>query len=225
MQEHSIKLKQERLKDELKHAIPARKLTKSRQGVQLVQFPSIKNARTINCESSIESDFALLLEYDDNVVGYKAQPHTYTLFGTEGNQIKYTPDFEVFYKNSPPRLFEIKPDPWKLDPQLVDKLQFIINYFHNEGIELEVVSASQIRKQPLISNLRKIYSQIHAVNDSSYKHLESELRLRSGKSTIAELNSLTPQPCQFSIMKMLFNGPTANIDSFPLSQTTVVELR
>ena len=77
----------------------------SRVGNVLVELPSLKNGRMISCESrTVEYPCAIMLEMDDDVVGYIVQPDPIELkyIGKNGRRVSvtYTPDFFVFRRGS-----------------------------------------------------------------------------------------------------------------------------
>jgi hypothetical protein len=83
---------------------------------QTGEIPSAKSNRMISYESSIEADFAQILEFDDNVARYIEQPIKIPYIGVDGESHNYTPDFIAYYNTNltpgkyfPTTLFEVKP--------------------------------------------------------------------------------------------------------------------
>jgi len=69
----------------------------------VIKFYSQKNSSHIWCESFLERNHALTLEFDDNVECYTSQPGSIDVHGK-----RYTPDFLVAYHNQKPEFQEVK---------------------------------------------------------------------------------------------------------------------
>src|SRR5690606_9776099 len=65
-----------------------RKVNKSRSGLGVNFFPSLKNKAMMPCESKLERDSCLELEFNKSVIAYRVQPFTIQLSSSE----TYTPD-------------------------------------------------------------------------------------------------------------------------------------
>jgi hypothetical protein len=79
------------------------------------KLPSAKNGAMVQYESSLEEDFASVLEFNIGVIKYVEQPVKIEFKNESGKQCSYTPDFVAFYrkdrqdyKSLPPQLFEVK---------------------------------------------------------------------------------------------------------------------
>jgi hypothetical protein len=216
-------IKDQEFKDYLKYAKPARRLRKGRYGAHIVHFPSLKNDRTIVCESTIEADFALRLEHMPNVIGYLAQPETFT-FWIDGEKSTYTPDFLVYFRHKDPIYIEVKPDDWEIDEALIAQLASYQRVLSKQGHKLQIVSSSEIRIDPLISNLQRIYARIHQVSQNAIEHLSNCLIKTGGKSTIRELRDLDNPPIDQAVMHALFHGPVNHINQRSLNTDFIVEL-
>jgi hypothetical protein len=220
---HHVFTNDQEFRDHLKYAEPARRLRKGRSGTHIVHFPSLKNNRTVVCESTIEADFALRLEHDPDVIGYLAQPETFK-FTIGGVSSPYTPDFLVYYQSSHPIYFEIKPHGWDLDKALSERLTNYQAILNKQGVELRIVSEHEIRIDPLMSNLQRIYSRIHQVTQPALAYLSNCLEKVGGKSTVKELRELSIPPTDQAVMHALFYGPAKHIQQRPLDTDFVVEL-
>jgi hypothetical protein len=89
--------------------MPVRKIPKNYRSVT-GYFPSNINKRSIAYESSLESDFYLLLDYDGEVQSYEEQPFAIK-YSIDGKTSTYTPDCLIRYKehlNKKPVIAEIK---------------------------------------------------------------------------------------------------------------------
>jgi len=87
--------------------MPVRKIPKSYRSVT-GRFPSALNGRCIGCESRLEQEFYLKLEFDRNVCSYEEQP--FKISGEIGDKkVSYTPDCLINYRDGrPDRFVEIK---------------------------------------------------------------------------------------------------------------------
>jgi hypothetical protein len=220
---HHVFTNDQEFRDHLKYAEPARRLRKGRHGARIVHFPSLKNDRTIVCESTVEADFALKLEHAPDVIGYLAQPETFE-FTINGESSSYTPDFLVYFYDSHPIYFEIKPADWDLDRALNERLNNYQGILKKQNIELRVVSEHEIREHPLMTNLQRVYSRIHQVPQAELEHLMSCLKSAGGKVTIRELRQCDIPPTDRAVMHALFYGPREHIQQRPLDTEFVVEL-
>ncbi|WP_371375257.1 hypothetical protein [Thalassotalea aquiviva] len=80
-----------------------RKLHRKHKSKHQINFYSRKNGCHVWCESNLERNFALSLEFDGNVICYTTQPGTINVHGRS-----YTPDFLVMYKSKPAEFIEVK---------------------------------------------------------------------------------------------------------------------
>lgn len=135
---------------------PARKIKKS-SVKNIVRFPSSKNDRTILLESILESEFALLLEYDSKIETYFEQPETFLLKDENGKTHKYTPDFLLVLTNGQNKYIEVKPE------SVVNsgKYSKVFDLFKQRALEIgssfEIITETTIKKEPLLQNLKYFY--------------------------------------------------------------------
>jgi len=71
-------------------------------------FASYKNKTQIAFESTLERDFYMTLEFDENVIKYEEQPMRMYYKYLDGNKRRYTPDTLVTYIDGTQKLFEVK---------------------------------------------------------------------------------------------------------------------
>jgi hypothetical protein len=72
-------------------------------------YPSVKNNRLIPFESLLEADLIVLMEQDQSIMAYAAQPETFR-WKTPSKQVRrYTPDFLVIYSDGQRAYREVKP--------------------------------------------------------------------------------------------------------------------
>lgn len=149
---------------------PVRKIKPSNRSV------TGKHSSTTTCsvhyfESSLERDFLILLEYDEDVVDFVTQPLTID-YVNEGQQRRYTPDVMVYYKDEPrrqPSLCEIK-----YSGELVEKADELKRKFDaaNEysllnGYQFRVFTEKEIRTDRL-SNIKFLSSYSNGIINDSY---------------------------------------------------------
>jgi TnsA-like endonuclease N terminal len=137
-------------------------ITRARQVVSrapwrvVYKFPSIKVRRTVYCESSIELDYAFLLDSDHgDVLYFQEQPGKIT-YHLHGKLHTYTPDFLVI-RRSKKQIVEVKPE------SKVSSEENIIMFGVIEPICLEadhefiVVTDMKIRVQPRLDNIKLLW--------------------------------------------------------------------
>lgn len=153
--------------------MPVRKIPKSFRSVT-GRFPSVLNGRCIGCESRLEQEFYLKLEFDRAVRKYEEQP--FKISGeVDGKSISYTPDCLINYRDGrPDRFVEIKfqGELDKQDEDLEARLTLARNYAEENGLVFDVVTDDHIR-DPALDNYRLIYRFAKPPNnlESQKKHI------------------------------------------------------
>ncbi|MAK65602.1 MAG: hypothetical protein CMH21_01105 [Methylophaga sp.] len=218
-----ITIKMENLQDEIRDADQARHHKKGRLGFSIYHFSSYKNQRTFSCESSIEKDYALRLEYDRNVTGYMCQPETFN-FIILGKKTTYTPDFLVHYADNSSRYVDTKPDVWTDDEEMVDRLHEIKINLNNIGKKLIVVPESKIRQEPLLTNIQMLYQGMHLCSDEAFTVLKNTILQLGNNCTVKDLRAIADGPSELAIRKALFLGNPKHISQEIINEHTIVEL-
>jgi len=137
---------------------------KNMKGKSICRFPSLKpTPNTIYTEGVIEKDFCYHLEVDNEIIEYESQPLGFYYWVGPVRHV-YTPDFQVFYKNSSIKYFEVKElkylddefyasfELWQQQALLLDKT-------------LELVTDEFIYREPLYTNLKHLQ---RARNNGTY---------------------------------------------------------
>jgi len=142
--------------------MPARKIRPSRYSVT-GYAPTTKGTKAQDAESSLEHDFLTLLEYDQRVERYVAQPFTIEWRDSTGAKRRYTPDVIVKYSYIAMRedlhlrttLFEVKPRAvLKADwLELKPKWRSAIGWAKEFGCRFHLVTEKEIRT-PYLANAR-----------------------------------------------------------------------
>ncbi len=149
-----------------------RNLRKPSANKNVYKFVSVKNGRTIMCESSLEFDCCYYLEYSDDVVRYQSQPEGYR-FSYKGKEHPYTPDFLVHKKNGTSCLIEVKPLSQTFSSEFQDKFRQNQIMANELGTPLLLVTDRQIRNDALLNNLKLVHRYSGCIENS--EHLESVL--------------------------------------------------
>jgi len=133
-----------------------REPTKNFSGLFRGKFPSRKLGRMVHWESLLERDAILLFEFSPRVATFREQPYSISYFHT-GRMRRYTPDFELTFRSGHTELVEVKP--WvklqKSDEQ--QRFEAIGSYFNARDMRFRILSDLEIRKRPLLDNLRLLY--------------------------------------------------------------------
>lgn len=179
--------------------MPARKIRPSRYSVT-GYVPTTKGATAQNAESSLEHDFLTLLEYDQRVERYVAQPFTIEWRDSVGAKRRYTPDVIVKYSYVAMRedpylrttVFEVKPRAvlkanWL---ELKPKLRSGIGWAREFGCRFQLVTEAEIRT-PYLANARFLldYRSRHLSDRTDFVGARQQLIAR----TLVELRMTTPR--------------------------------
>ena len=117
------------------------------------KFPSIKAGRMIHCESLLELDLAVVLEFSKAIVRYREQPLT-AHYVFDGRIRRYTPDFEITLASGETMLIEVKPAQKLLDEQERKRFEQIADHFARQGQRFAILTELEIRQTVLLANLR-----------------------------------------------------------------------
>lgn len=207
---------------------PARSIHKKGRKNVIGSFMSAKMQVLVEWESQIERDFMYYLEFDDDVRGYTSQPTRYRY--TREDKYKYHfPDFEIFRYSTPKRKFvEIKPLHVTKKTEFIEKTAAIKAQMHTDGFDYSVVTDSQLRVEPILSNLKLLYRYIiHQYDREKVGLLVKELKAKGNTSIIfqelvslAQNYSLALIDCYSCISNKIFTFDTSS----PLSFETVLTL-
>lgn len=178
--------------------MPVRKIPKNYRSVT-GYFPSLVNQRAIAYESSLERDFFLLLEYDDEVLKYEEQPLVIN-YRLSGANKSYTPDCLIFYKerlSKKPLIAEIKytSELEEKKYELEEKFDAIRRHVAENDMDFRIFTEKNIRG-PYLENLKFLNKfsrepgDLHSHRDTIVRHIAEW-----GKVTVRELmNALAADP-------------------------------
>lgn len=129
-------------------------LTRSGRGFRM-RIPSTKLARMVECESILEGDVALLLEYSPGVVSYQEQPALIQYW--DGEQMRdYFPDFEAVLLDGSRIHIEAKHSRKLANPKVAKKYRDIAARYQATSIGFRIVTELDCQLEPLRRNLRRL---------------------------------------------------------------------
>ena len=122
-------------------------------------FYSLKNQSYCWCESMLERDALLVMEFDDDIERYKTQPVSIQYKNAFGKVCRYTPDSLFKRKSSGGFVFrEIKMSN-RVNEELKAKFALINRQIMKSyDSRLEIITDSEIRVGNRIDNLKVLYS-------------------------------------------------------------------
>lgn len=162
-------------------------------------LPSKKNEEYVWFESSLERDFAILLEANKKVSHYVEQPLTLEYYN-EGKILHYTPDFLVYFieDDQSPWLCEIKYRTELREKfyKYKSKFRAAYEYCQKEGYEFKIFSDLDIRT-PYLENINFLDRYcLNGLDNSCY-----DLVLR----TLSELGNCTPKEIMLTVQDAPYN--------------------
>ncbi|HYN54219.1 MAG TPA: TnsA endonuclease N-terminal domain-containing protein [Methylotenera sp.] len=120
-----------------------------------VLFPSKKLRRYVECESLLERDGMLIVEFSPGVVRYQEQP-VLIEYEEDGEMRRYYPDLEVVLISGEIIHIEIKPASKLISVEIKNKFNAIKAYYDRIGRRFIILLDSHIRVEPRLSNLKRI---------------------------------------------------------------------
>ncbi|MCZ8354123.1 MAG: TnsA endonuclease N-terminal domain-containing protein [Cyclobacteriaceae bacterium] len=158
---------------------PVRKIGFSHRSITGIH-PTFKNEDSSQFESSLESDFITILNFDFCVQEFIEQPLVINFKDENGARRIYTPDFLVKYKkgfcvNQQPTIFEVKYrkdlfKDWKI---LKPKFKAAISYASENNMKFKIITEKEIRTAFLF-NAKFLWKYKHEANNT-LANLEFEL--------------------------------------------------
>ncbi|QQX57097.1 TnsA endonuclease N-terminal domain-containing protein [Pseudomonas chlororaphis] len=133
---------------------PARRVVSGRYGRLVTFFASQKNNGPVGCESLLEADFCVYLEYLPSIINYQAQPFTIC---SQAPDLRYTPDFIATLDDGRKVLYEIKSNSAGRDPKWQERRACLEQLLGINGLNFEYVEEHQFRLPIVLDNLRTLY--------------------------------------------------------------------
>lgn len=122
-----------------------RKLPKANLFRPINEFYSVKNKRTLFCESNLEKDALKYLEFKPDVDRYMTQPKSFEWL-CNGRRLRYTPDILVKYTNGSFEFIEVKPYKKTKDANFADKFLSLTETFNEwQAAPLILLTCQKVR--------------------------------------------------------------------------------
>ena len=109
--------------------------------------------RHVPWESQLELDFLRLMEVDNSVTAFYAQPEI-CHYQLKGKEHRYFPDLRVERADRSVRMVEIKFQEKADTPENKERFALIEALYAERGISFEVVTETVIRRQPRLANAK-----------------------------------------------------------------------
>jgi hypothetical protein len=133
---------------------PAKPVVSGRHGKLVTFFASQKNDAPMGCESLLEADYCLYLEYLPSVISYRAQPFTVYF---RDPALRYTPDFMATLDDGREVLYEVKSNSRGRAPRWQQRRARLEELLGINGLSFEYVEEHQFRHPILLNNLRTLH--------------------------------------------------------------------
>lgn len=130
-------------------------ITRSGRGFRM-KFPSMKMGRMIECESLLEADAVRLLEFSSGVFSYQEQP-AHVLYWDGEKMRDYFPDFQLTLTDGRIVYLEVKRSEELATAVLENKFSAIARHYAESGRCFRIATEKEIRKEPLQTNLRRLF--------------------------------------------------------------------
>jgi len=166
-----------------------RKINKGRTGTRINFLPSLKNKAMMPCESRLEADSCLELEFNQSVVAYRVQPFTIQISAKE----TYTPDSIHRDTLGGYTVREVKVSSKLKDEILIKRLARICNIFINIGIGFEVKTETDLQCDPESINRKYLYRSSHFPINDFVKNRALKILKIIGKTTLLEFRKSLSQ--------------------------------
>lgn len=204
-----------------------RKLHKSRSK-QIFGFNSIKSGKYFRVESPVEFDASYALEFCPDIASFEAQPvgYEYDTFGKKG---KYTPDFgATFTELGQQGRIEVKSDEEAESRKFKEVFEQKKAAADELNTPLQLLKASDIRKEPLLSNLKLLYKYQTAEALNVHHYALLDLINAQGSIQIKDLpgiSGIEKMYCYPVVYDLLARGVLVTespLESVPLNSQAVV---
>lgn len=154
------------------------------------KFPSVKLGRMVHWESLYERDAILHLEYHPLVVSYQEQPSVETYYDPAGKAHRYFPDLSALFVHGMELFYEVKPEAFLKQRKVREKLNAVATRFEELGRHYRVLTEKDIRREPLLSNLKAIHE---SAKKASHKETDQQLTSKLVAGPIWKLRELVLQ--------------------------------
>ena len=124
---------------------------------KVIHFSSVKCGALRYCESKLEYNRLLRLEFDPTVAYYEAQPDPFGYKRDDDRVFRYTPDVLIVEHGGYSYFEEIKPYEEYVKPDVRRKYAIIRSHLEDMGHEFRMVHEHDIYVGEMIPNYRRLY--------------------------------------------------------------------
>jgi hypothetical protein len=188
----------------------------------IIWFPSLKTRQSQFCDSLLERDYLLTLEYDDTIESYVTQPISFSYTNRYNRRTRYTPDCYVKPYVDSPSYIEVKTASQARKPSIAEKIEWLNDILlAEEEAPLKLVTSDEIRPNKLIKNMNMLYQ---------YRPIACKEQLAEDVRPFIESKStFTMSELEFWTRKYLGKTELAwsyigqNIEKFEVAKTTLLK--
>lgn len=208
--------------------MPVRRVT-HHGGNIIGRFPSLKMRRMVSFESTLERDYAYVLDFDPEVAYFTEQPLTIE-YNCAGRTLHYTPDFEVAHSGQRHRLVECKPQHLIHTEDNQRKFTAAQAWCAERGWQFAVVTDAQLRAGCRLQNIKFLtYHARFAFSPQSKAHVYAALASDRGVMTVGDVAHAVavqdPATALALIWHMVFHHEVlVPLDAAPLSMHSPIAL-
>ena len=122
------------------------------RGYNRVKFQSEKLGKTVFCQSLLLRDYLLHLEWDETVQSYELKPFKISI-KLDGNRKTIQPHLLLNHPDKQPTITWLKS---AIDDESNHErtIKYLSNFLKTKRFDFTIVNADEIRREPLISNLK-----------------------------------------------------------------------
>lgn len=173
----------------------------------VMKVPSLKLGRTVQCESLLEADAALLLDASPSVTAYAEQPIRIH-YWYDGVWRSHIPDFALLLGDQL-TLIELKFSV-DVDEAVWDRTRLMAASFARFGVGYQLLTEADIRQEPMLQNARRLLRRArHEVSETEVLGALEYLR-RAGRLTLDDFGWTEPD-CRkaIGIARLILTGHAA----------------
>jgi len=145
-------------------------ITRSGRGIR-GKFPSRKLGRQVYWESPLERDAILMFEVHPLVLSYQEQPFLEIYYDEAGVAYECYPDSLLQTVGGAEIVVEVKRKADMTRPSVKRKLELIAAHYASQGRAYRVITEEEIRREPLHSNLQRLWDASRAFEITASVHL------------------------------------------------------
>lgn len=205
-------------------SVPSRNIRRGRFGRNTIYFPSIKNNAQLVCESALEADYCIWLEWDSDVTAFYPQPYTFRWIDQQ-EKMRYTPDFYVIHLTSANHFTEVKPDFDRTSKKFKLTLDSFMVHEEHQDVHLKLADRISIQQPIRLHNLKILYNRMHRYSEWEVNQLDEFILTHPDNLTIEECLSSQNPPTMRALSRALFTGELSTNLKEPLTLQSVLIMR